>query len=539
MGLRHLPPPPPSPPKQFSIKITSQLEYIKNPVYVKAVRDKQEPFRPPGESVTYTVEVERDVWSLEGQEPDPDKLDDDLLGSSFQRIIKGILTDMIALLKADMPLCGVDYTVKVHHTVFSVGWSNSRDQQLWEKVIRVPSPDTEPVGSIPGKEAIQALLDHHSNSPLTSNWYAKLTLNVILGPDPKVLEALPLSAAPPTQPAHIAWYAQHQAGVAMPPTAPARPSRIPTNQMVQELNQRREADLQHHQTTGKVSHDMAFNKLVQRWTCRAGGSSRGSCKAWVPGDKFRWCYYFDGSSEHFRLTTTDIGDWASAWRRGIEGVSEDRPPPNLLMKLLGRGKEDVGLDALYNPRSQSRRPRGSNTVPNIYVVAGNNYHGPPGGVLDWTLLSEGRGYSSVPTLGQNAYTPGLQQSIEIPIRSSSLPIPLEDSIQRRDLIRECINRFQGMYLLGPSNIPTRMLLRSVHRSAIDDSLTLGDFWRKPNEYYTHYGLEESLVISLKRYMKEFLKAEVELWEDEAVEALLSGHTTAPANVPVPTFGTYY
>lgn len=61
LGLKNLLPLPPSPPNQFNVKITGQLEYIKNPVYFKAIRDKQEPPRPLGESSTYTVEVGRDV----------------------------------------------------------------------------------------------------------------------------------------------------------------------------------------------------------------------------------------------------------------------------------------------------------------------------------------------------------------------------------------------------------------------------------------------------------------------------------------------
>ena len=220
-----LPPALPPPPKEFSIKITSQIDYLRNPTYTKAVKDRCEPFRPAGETAIYSVEVERDCFGPEGS--DPDQLDDLMLGNSFKVTVKGILEEMLRLMKVDMPLCGVNYAISVHSTLLSVGWLNSRDNQLLEKQIRAPMPEVEPFGVIPAKEAIQALLRHYSNNPLTSGWYAKLTLNLILGPDPSPPAPEPLStaqtnAAQSQQPAHIAYMAQNHPGVVMPTTTPGR-----------------------------------------------------------------------------------------------------------------------------------------------------------------------------------------------------------------------------------------------------------------------------------------------------------------------------
>jgi hypothetical protein len=538
-----LPPALPPPPKEFSIKITSQIDYLRNPTYTKAVKDRCEPFRPAGETAIYSVEVERDCFGPEGS--DPDQLDDLMLGNSFKVTVKGILEEMLRLMKVDMPLCGVNYAISVHSTLLSVGWLNSRDNQLLEKQIRAPMPEVEPFGVIPAKEAIQALLRHYSNNPLTSGWYAKLTLNLILGPDPSPPAPEPLStaqtnAAQSQQPAHIAYMAQNHPGVVMPTTTPGRNRNSTTNHMLRDLQARQEIDQQRQEVQGETSHALAFRQLINRWTCNNSGGSRGTCKAYQTGDKYHWCYYFDGSSEHFHITHNDLSEWAGAIRRKAPGVTVESPPAKLLQKWFTRGATDDGPEGIYNPLSQSRRSRGKNSVPNIYVVAGNNYHGVPGGsgAPEWFLPTQppalqNRGYTLPPSVtpqpptppsisGRNSYILDLQQSIELPLRSSSPPIPPEDTVQRRDLIGECFRHFQMTALLGASNIPTRALLRRVQQAAVAENQSLLDLWRQPISYYTRQGLEESLVTNLKRSMKEYLKAECELLEDYAAEAQLPG-----------------
>ena len=54
--------PPSPPPKDLNVRISSSVDYIKNLVYSRAVRNKFEPFRPPSESTNYVVELEHDVW---------------------------------------------------------------------------------------------------------------------------------------------------------------------------------------------------------------------------------------------------------------------------------------------------------------------------------------------------------------------------------------------------------------------------------------------------------------------------------------------
>ena len=75
------------------------------------------------------------------QEPDPDKLDEDIFGSAFNKTTEGITNSTLTALRTDMPLCGVNYSIQLHSTAFLVGWCNSRDNQLWEKAVVIGKLD--------------------------------------------------------------------------------------------------------------------------------------------------------------------------------------------------------------------------------------------------------------------------------------------------------------------------------------------------------------------------------------------------------------
>lgn len=513
---------PPSPkrviPNSINVRIQRDVVWFKN-LYLASL--KSQPPKPRQALRQATVKINKN--------DEGDSLADDLR-LAVDGVVYKVVDDTVNLAKR----AGIPGTVIYSHCTIRGAAIRANGRKIDDIFVdTVNALSSGGLGYPDFDRILDDFLAYTSRAELTFGLYFEYEFE-IQPPTPA-----PAAPVPPVSTALGTPYSQllSAQAAAMPTTTPApapttgsKKRKSTTNTMLAELEARNEAAVQQQASTGILEPRLLYADLSARWACRIGSK----CPHYR-GQAINWCFIPEKDETHYPLTAKDLHTWVLAIKSGK--ATPTSPPWQITSAWANPqrreqlAKQPVDLNGQPQWNLAGRMPKAAqySMMPTFHVNINNNSNNGSTTASPWTEPSFEPQLPQLPTwpsasTASNRSTSGRpRHAFDLPIRSSSPPVPPAAQERNIELLREFVRHFARTHATGASNEPARRALAKLHTRLVTEGHSIRDIPRLPDGFFTTCELPGALVSLFRGAVKGFL------YEDIEIHGLTQGGSLQPAS----------